>query len=215
MLNNLSGKIFCMERMITGQRVGQAAWRSWKVGSTWLECDYELMVFPEGEGGQKVKQLAAELHAALGKDASFPEVPSIRIASFQAREEMEETLIRWIQRVCHMQKRFRVDVDGPFKGPEDIAFLRVRDHGPFRKLADSLGMVDQYIRSCGEPPVEWAGTVYCRLSAGVGEERAVPWKPWDDMVKFQTHFLVHSLVLMKMQKGRSTTELVNVFPLYP
>jgi hypothetical protein len=204
-----------MGRMMAGQEAPGKAWRQWKVESAWQEYDYVLAVFPEGEGGEQVKRLACELQSIPDKAATWPETPSIRVARFRAREEMEETLIRWIQRVCHMQQRFRVEVEGPISDSDGGAFLRVRDHGPFKKLANGLAMVDQYIQSCGEPPVEWTGVVHCRLTDMTGKENRRSWQPGEHERHFQANFLVHSLVLMKEGPGSSRPELVNVFPLFP
>ena len=174
----------------------------------WQERQYELVVFPEGAGGERVQQLAAELRAG----AAGGEKPRILLGTFVAKEAMEETLIRWIQRVCRLQQRFRVSLEGPLAHPAGGWHLRVRDQWPFGRLAEGLAVIDPYLVSCGGRPAAWHRIPHCRLSEQPPEKtRAIPGAAAAD---FEAAFWVHSIVLLK--SGREGgTELVNVFPLLP
>ena len=94
-------------------------------------------------------------------------------------------------------------------------YLQVRDQRPFAKIVGSLSVVDQYIQSCGAPPVNWKTAPHCRITDRATTNEYEQTKKWFSAQPFQADFFVHSLVLMKQLKDSGSAELVNVFPLLP
>ena len=203
------------EVMVRQQPARPALWQQALVEKSWQERDYSLVVFPEGEGGERVKQLAGNFHHTFRGGQWPQEAPLIELASFRGREAMEETLIRWIQRVCHMQRRFWVQLNGFCEKHSGGLYLQVQDHRPFAKIAGSLSVVDQYIQSCGGPPVDWIQAPHCRITDTATTNEYDQTKKWFSAQPFHADFFVHSLVLMKQVSDSGSAELVNVFPLLP
>ena len=204
-----------MAEVMVRQQPARPVWQQQQAEKSWREQDYSLIVFPEGEGGERVKQLAGNFFRTFRDDLFPQELPLIELAGFRAREAMEETLIRWIQRVCHMQRRFWVQLDGFCEQHSSGLYLQVQDHRPFTKIAGSLHVVDQYIQSCGGPPVEWIKTPHCRITDSATTNEYEQTKKWFMDKAFHADFFVHSLVLMKQVSESGSAELVNVFPLLP
>lgn len=204
-----------MGAVMARQQFLRPVWQQPMTEKTWQETDYSLVVFPEGEGGERVKQLAGNFHRTFRGETQPLEAPLIELASFRAREAMEETLIRWVQRVCHMQRRFWVQLEGFCEKHNGGLYLQVRDQRPFAKIAGSLSVVDQYIQSCGAPPVDWKPAPHCRITDTISTNEYEQTKKWFSEQAFQADFFVHSLVLMKQVNESSGAELVNVFPLLP
>jgi hypothetical protein len=189
------------------QQSDEPAWREW---------DYSLVLFPEGDGGEKVRRLAALLQHGSEKAAGKVGSPCISLGTFRGREAMEDTLIRWVQRVCRMQQRFRIEVKGPCVHPAGGWLLKVVDQGALTKLTESLAViVDEYLHSCGKEKVVWSRSPHCRISEGQDRQSPdVRQKRIEEMI-LQTDFMVHSLVLMKEEYEGGHTEMVNVFPFHP
>src|SRR5690349_9842567 len=52
--------------------------------------------------------------------------PYIKLAEFQARETMEETIIRWMQRVCNQMESFTVTLNNYGGFPPATIFVRIQ-----------------------------------------------------------------------------------------
>src|ERR1022692_657988 len=80
--------------------------------------------------------------------------PHISVSNFLAKESMEDTLIRWIQRICRQQESFTVTLNNYGGFPPDAIYLRVQNDLPFQKLARELTVLNAYVQSCSCPPVK-------------------------------------------------------------
>lgn len=189
------------------QQSNEPAWREW---------EYSLVLFPEGDGGEKVRQLAAMLQHGSTKAAGKVGSPYISLGTFRGREAMEDTLIRWVQRVCRMQQRFRIEVNGPCVHPTAGWLLKVMDQGALTKLTESLAVImDEYLHSCGKDKVSWSRSPYCSITEGQDKQAPDLRQSRINEMIFQTDFMVHSLVLMKKEYEGGESEMVNVFPFHP
>lgn len=150
----------------------------------------------------------------------FPEYntgtgPEIVLGVFLAREAMEETLIRWIQRVCVRSASFMVSLNNYSSFPPHTIYLRVQDHHPFVELTKQLNIIDEYIRSGGSPGVRWHNRPYLNIGGRLTEaqyEKAIrEYAP----KTFNVSFLASELILVKRRSVAETGKLVNRFHLLP
>jgi hypothetical protein len=100
--------------------------------------EYLLVIRPDDEVYDKVIAEKQSFYDQYRQKVSVKTRPHIAVASFMAREEMEETLIRWIQRVSSQQKSFPVALNNYSGFPEHTIYLRLQDHQPFKQLATLL-----------------------------------------------------------------------------
>src|SRR2546430_8985208 len=70
--------------------------------------EYLLVVHPDADVYEKVMAEKKSFYAEFKEEVAIKTKPHITIAGFLARESMEETMIRWIQRICSRQKSFTV-----------------------------------------------------------------------------------------------------------
>src|SRR5512139_961609 len=73
--------------------------------------EYRLVIPAEEPVSRQVKQLRVEWESLYGSRSVSDKPPSITIACFEAREEMEGILIRWIQKICDHQEAFTVTLN--------------------------------------------------------------------------------------------------------
>jgi len=141
--------------------------------------------------------------------------PHITVAAFQAGEPMEDTLIRWIQRICNQHKSFDITLNNYSGFPPHTIYLRVQDPQPFRELMQQLRAIDDFIRSSGCPPVNLINRPYLSIAGGLTEQvynRAMPEYSRKD---FHDSFHVKEMVLLKREHSFDACKTVNIFPLTP
>ena len=100
---------------------------------------YRLVIPADEPVSRQVKQLRKEWEEMFGNKAPSEKPPSITLACFSAREEMEETLMRWIRRICDQQVIFPVVLNNFSAIPPQIVYIRVQDERIFEKPFIKLG----------------------------------------------------------------------------
>lgn len=176
--------------------------------------------FQEIQEYRLVVQPGLEVCARIADDMQFlkqhfPELalrkPSVLLAQFQARESMEDTLIRWIQRVCSTQAGFIVSVNNYGGFPTKGIYLRIQDHQPLAVLNKKLEVIDEYIQSSGYPGVCWVSRHRIDITG------PLPLEKYEALVReyapkiFHESFLAAEIALMK--RDENGWKLVNLFRL--
>lgn len=129
--------------------------------------------------------------------------PPIDLALFEAKELMEETMIRWMHRIISSQQQFQLElvqrVD-PVTGQLQIAIL---DKAPFQQLARQLRVVSQYINSCD------CAEMHFNIQPNISLlKKAVD-------PGFQGIYAIRDFHLLKKNHDFDTYQPVNVFALRP
>ena len=177
--------------------------------------EYLLVAYPDAEVARKIKDVQRCLGEQYKMMPGMNQRPFIPIANFFAKEQMEGTLIKWIQRVCSEQKSFTVTLNNYSGFPPDTIYVRIQDHQPFRQIATGLKVIDEYIRGNGCPPPTIVHRPYLAIAGGLDDNlynRAMP-----DFSRqcFHEHFAVTELVFFKRCNEYDDIRQVNVFRLYP
>jgi hypothetical protein len=73
--------------------------------------------------------------------------PEIPVASFEANELMEETFIRWIERICYGCKSFPLTLNNFSGSPGGMVYLRIMNDTHLVQLVRQLQVVNNYISS--------------------------------------------------------------------
>jgi hypothetical protein len=104
---------------------------------------------------EQVHAAGRELLQRFPTAASLPQQAQLTLAAFQARPEMEPTLLRWLHRIVASQKAFTAELNNYSGFPPHMIYLRVQDHTPFQQFIRQLQVIDQYIRSDDAPPMQF------------------------------------------------------------
>ncbi|HXO78200.1 MAG TPA: 2'-5' RNA ligase family protein, partial [Puia sp.] len=137
----------------------------------------------------------------------------ITVAAFQAGEPMEDTLIRWIQRICNRHKSFDITLNNYSGFPPHTIYLRVQDPEPFRELMQQLRAIDDFIRSSGCPPVNLINRPYLSIAGGLTEQVYNKAMPEYSRKDFHDSFHVREMVLLKREHSFDACKTVNIFRL--
>ena len=177
--------------------------------------EYRLVASPGKEVLARVAALNDVLTTAYGQRISVKSEPVILVANFVADEAMEETVIRWIQRVCGQFPGFNVSFNNFGGFPSQLIYLRIQDAEPFRQLAERLKVIDQYLQSNGCPSANFRTLPHMPIA------RAIDFATFNEAMieiggkTFHESFSVGELILLKRKNQFEKCKQVNVFRFYP
>jgi len=174
---------------------------------------YTLVAFPEKEVLNELEVERKFFEERFTTPTAAGSRLFIEIASFHASEYMENTLIRWIQRICDNQPPFTVTLNNFGAFPPQTIYLRVQNHQPFKKLSGSLLAIEPYIRSSNCPPPSFHLKPYLKISGSLTEPE------FEEAAReyagrlFHGSFPVNQLVLLKTEPCETNDRHVTIFPL--
>jgi 2'-5' RNA ligase len=177
--------------------------------------EYMLVAHPDTIVNEKVMAEKAFFSGEYRQKIASETQPHITIANFLAKESMEETLIRWMQRICSQQQSFTVTLNNYSGFPPHTIYLRVQNDEPFKKLAKDLRVLNTYVNSCSCPPVKLISKPHLSIAGKIPEE--VYFKALTQYAhkSFHESFLVKELYLLKRKHHYDSCKRVNVFGLQP
>jgi len=191
-----------------------------KTSSTMFSRDQELWEYllvaqPDAFVDKKIEEIKQSFYNVYKHNIEVDSEPNISILSFQATESMEETLIRWIHRICSQLKSFRVSLNNYSGFPPHTIYLRVQNHEPFQQLACQLKVIDQYIQSNGCPEARFHNRPYLTIAGlldkNVYHEAMLNYS----QETFHETFQLTELVLLKRSNQFDRCKQVNIFHFYP
>ncbi|HVV03744.1 MAG TPA: 2'-5' RNA ligase family protein [Puia sp.] len=175
--------------------------------------EYLLVIYPYGELFEKLVEEQQQFLSDYGLIMKGRNRPHITVAAFQAGEQMEDTLIRWIHRICRRNERFEITLNNYSGFPPHTIYLRVQDPQPFRQLMQQLRAIDDFIRSSGCPPVNLISRPYLSIAGGLTEQIYNKAMADYSQKTFHESFQVEELVLLKREHSFDVCRTVNVFGL--
>jgi 2'-5' RNA ligase len=177
-----------------------------------FEC--RLVAYPGPEICEKIRDRLQSIRRSVEAGDPMQE-PVIEIAGFVAAEPIEETLMRWLQRICSQQKSFMVTLNNFGGLPPRSVCLRVMDHGPFNELATKLSVIDPFLVSNGGLPLQTVRQPH--LSIAQYQPGVVFTRALFEYSKnyFHGSFMVSRLVLLKSEQASDPGTRINIFSLLP
>lgn len=178
-------------------------------------AEYLLEVKPDFNIYEKISKEKQLFNDEFNLQEIIKKEPRFIIAGFFAKEAMEETLSRWIQRICSNQRGFILSLNNYSGFPPNKIYLRVQDDQPFKNLSDSLKELNHYITSCACPPIEFVTRFHIAIADNVPENiyfNAL--KKYAHKI-FHESFTVNELQLLKRKNEYDIYKPVGVFKLQP
>ena len=175
--------------------------------------EYLLVAHPSRDVNEKIFNEKKIFHSRYEHQWDLRFNPHITIANFLAKERMQETFIRWIQNICHLQKSFTVTLNNYSGFPPHGLYLRVQDSQPFKRLANALKILDGFMQSNDCPPLTLVSNPHITFVAGLSEynyENAI--EQYSQKI-FHESFHVDKLILLKRTSEKYF--LINTFILPP
>jgi 2'-5' RNA ligase len=171
--------------------------------------EYLLVVYPHGDMQDRLLEAQQQFSAGYGLDHRL----HITLSTFQAGEEAEEILIRWLRRICQDRRGFDLALNNYSGIPPHTIFLRVQDPEPLRELLRQLDVIDEFIQSSGWPPLRRNTRPYLSIAGGLTEQVYNKAMPDYSRKTFHGVFRVTELVLIRRRHPFDPCKTVNVFGL--
>jgi 2'-5' RNA ligase len=182
--------------------------------------EYLLVVYPHGDMQDRLLEAQQQFSAGYGLDHRLDQAqriprnrPHITLSTFQAGEEAEEILIRWLRRICQDRRGFDLALNNYSGIPPHTIFLRVQDPEPLRELLRQLDVIDEFIQSSGWPPLRRNTRPYLSIAGGLTEQVYNKAMPDYSRKTFHGVFRVTELVLIRRRHPFDPCKTVNVFGL--
>ena len=172
---------------------------------------YSLVVDP---GSQLVNLIYDEKRSYWIREEIDP-VKGFVIASFTAKDSMEETLIRWIQRLSSQVKAFEARFNNYSAVLPSTIVLRIQEIEPIKNLASKLKAIDDYLVANGYPPSQIQDKLHIQVATGMPEEEFYPAMFHFSQRCFNAVFIVEELVLLREHFALGHRKTINRFRLYP
>ena len=141
--------------------------------------------------------------------------PPIELAIFQAKELMEETIIRWMHRIISNQQYFKVQLEQSTNTNGNDLHLHIHDKTPFQQLAKQLKVVSQYISSYDCPEMLFSIKPHLQMATKIADPSYHLLMATQKEQSFFGVFEVKELLLLKKQHDYDSYKQVNVFALRP
>ena len=176
---------------------------------------YLLVVHPDRDVYKKIELEKESFYNAYKQAVAIKTHPQITVASFLAKESMEETLIRWIQRICNLRERFSVTLNNYSGFPPHTIYLRVQNEKPFQQLAKELNVVNTYVSSCSCPPMKLISKPHLSIAGKLSEEVYSKALIQYAHKSFHESFIVNELLLLRRENEFDEGKPVSIFGLPP
>jgi 2'-5' RNA ligase len=179
------------------------------------ETEYVLVVMPSAEVNEQIIAEKKFFYKDYDDHSAMQMKPFIKVAGFYAREEMEDTIIRWMHRIISMQESFNVMLNNYSGFPPHTIYARVQFAEPFKRLYGQLAVIDQYLQSNGCGPVNFSKyphvTIAKKLQERVYEKAMLDYSQRSFFASFQ----VNEMILLKRRHADDAYRQVNMFGLTP
>lgn len=177
--------------------------------------EYLLVVHPDSDVYNKIELEKDRFYDEFKEKIAIRTRPHITVANFLAKESMEETLIRWIQRICNLKEQFTVTLNNYSGFPPHTIYLRVQNEKPFQQLAKELNVVNTYVSSCSCPPMKLISKPYLSIAGKLSEEIYSKALIQYAHKSFHESFIVNELLLLRRENQFDEGKPINIFGLPP
>jgi 2'-5' RNA ligase superfamily len=175
--------------------------------------EYLLIAHPDTEVHEKIMAEKHSFYKEYNEKIAIKTQPHIPVANFLANEAMEDTIIRWMQRIFIKQQSFRVTLNNYSGFPPHTIYLRVQNAEPFLHLAKELQVVNTYVSSCSYPPMKLFSNPHVSIAGSLTEE--VYFKALIQYAhkSFHESFVLNKLLLLRRKHQDDTCKTIYVFGL--
>jgi hypothetical protein len=175
--------------------------------------EYRLAIYPDAVIYEKIMAEKQQFFMEYGVESVMKAFPCITVASFYAGAGMEETLIRWIQRICSQHSCFNVILNNYSGLPPHTVYLRIQNPSPLQQLARQLKTLDSHVMAMGGIATE--RYPHIALAGDLPEEIYEKAMPEYSRKTFYDAFVATEVVLLGRDHPFAACKTLNVFRFLP
>ena len=175
--------------------------------------EYRLVIYPDAVVYEKIMAEKQRFFMNYGVESVIKSFPYIMVAGFYAGEGMEETLIRWIQRICSQHNSFEIALNNYSGFPQHSIYLRIQDPQPLKQLATQLKMLDSHVLAMTGNAFE--RVPHITLANELPEPVYQQTMPVYSRKTFKARFMATELVLLGRDHPYTASKTITVFRFLP
>jgi hypothetical protein len=175
--------------------------------------EYRLVIYPDAVVYEKIMAEKQRFFMNYGVESVVNSFPNIMVAGFYAGEGMEETLIRWIHRICSQLNSFDITLNNYSGFPQHSIYLRVQNPQPVHQLAVQLKTLDGHVHAMSRHAFE--RVPHIALANELPEPVYQRAMPVYSRKTFRAHFTATELVLLGRDHPFAASKTINVFRFLP
>jgi hypothetical protein len=175
--------------------------------------EYRLVIYPDAVVYEKIMAEKQRFFMNYGQESVVQSFPYIMVAGFYAGEGMEETLIRWIQRICSQHNSFEIALNNYSGFPQHSIYLRIQNPQPLQQLATQLKMLDSHVHAMRGHSFERIPHV--ALAHELPEPVYQQSMPVYSRKTFRARFMATELVLLGRDHPYAASKTITVFRFLP
>lgn len=122
------------------------------------------------------------------------------LATFYASERMEETLLRWMERICNIQPQFSIQLNNYGILPPKTVYLRIMDPQLLKAFNAKLRKLDVYLTGCQLPSIHIINHLMLPI-ASIASTDFNHVLGWFANLEFSQQLLIKRLCLQRKQAG--------------
>jgi 2'-5' RNA ligase len=174
--------------------------------------EYRLVIHPDAVVYDKIMAEKQRFFTKYGGEAVVKSFPYIMVAGFYAGEGMEETLIRWIQRICSQHNSFEIALNNYSGFPQHTIYLRIQNPHPLQQLTRQLKTLDNHVMAMS---TAYERTPHLALAAELPETVYEQAMPVYARKTFHACFMATEVVLLARDHPFAACKTVTVFRFLP
>lgn len=136
---------------------------------------------------------------------------AITLGAFDAEERMEDTLLRWLNRISGNHEPLELVLNNFGSLPPVWIYLRIQEMAPLRKLADAIRAIDPYLTGNAQKPFLPAGRWQVPLFGHLPVQQQICLSELFARKEYHKKISLNVLQLEKKQSGR--WQRCGMFPL--
>lgn len=175
--------------------------------------EYSLVIYPDAIVYEKIMAEKHRFFMNYGIESVVKSFPYIMVAGFYAGEGMEDTLIRWIQRICSQYNSFEITLNNYNGFPQHSIYLRIQDPQPLKQLATQLKALDSHVHAMIGNGFERIPHVV--LAHELPEPVYQKTMPVYSRKTFHARFMASELVLLGRDHPFAASKTITVFRFLP
>ena len=178
-------------------------------------CEYLLVAQPGVDLHDKILGEQEYFSMHYLERTAIKMKPHIELAAFQAREEMEPTLIRWMHRIISQQQAFSFALNNFSGFPPDTLYLRIPEPQAIQKLTAELEQLNDYVKTYDCPAIKINTKPTVQVAKKLTEDNYLRAMLDFSQRSFHEIFEVKELFLLRRNHAFDSYKQVNKFVLQP
>ncbi|WP_205508532.1 2'-5' RNA ligase family protein [Longitalea arenae] len=174
--------------------------------------EYRLVIYPDAPVYEKIMAEKQRFVMNYGVETAGS-FPYIMVAGFYAGEGMEETLIRWIQRICSQHNSFEITLNNYSGFPQHSICLRIQNPQPLQQLAAQLKQLDGHVQTMAINTFE--RIPHIAVANELPEPVYQQTMPVYSRKTFRARFMATELVLLGRDHPYAASKTITVFRFLP